>query len=364
MQFKTLLLALLVLSACSTPQKSFEKRNYDRAFDLALAQLNRSKSVKENTAILRKSLNELIKEGLTEAGQLKRNDSLKDNDRALVTYEKLQDKISDAEPYLGNEFTSQLEQLQDYALEVQEELYQNYLQQGLDKLDEAVQTEQKQLAQDAYREFEAAKSYTFDNFEADSLMDIALEEGKMYYYVETDAPFELMEEWEIDRQFDDVEWLSGGFQQIYYETNRDQADCILEVTFGSIDFDIDEASSSQSFQKQVIDGYNTVTDTSGQTHQEPIYRDIEGTVVKKIRTKTGSWKAEISVFSGTPNCTLSGTTLWAETESEITEYELQGNTDAIPSEYKGGMTPSFEDEDDMIEEMIEDLYRRFVNHYF
>ncbi len=148
---KNLLCCIAVLlAACSTPQKSFDKQNYGRAFELALAALQRNKSVKENKTILNKSLNELIKEGFTEAGQKKNSTDLRDKDRALKIYENLQDKIKDAVPFIGQEYAPQYEQLQDFALDVQNELYLIYLQNGLNQLNQAIDQKQKKLAQQAY----------------------------------------------------------------------------------------------------------------------------------------------------------------------------------------------------------------------
>lgn len=364
---KTLLLLLIFTLSCSSPHKYLEKKRYDKAFSSALVQLKKGKSVEENKRVLHTSLDKIMKEQFEKATLLIEKDNIENGAKVLRIYERLRKKIEKTSPYLGLAYQTQMDSLDYRSDELMKDLFDFYYERAQESLTIASETGKKSEARNAYYDFQKAKKYGYEN-EVDlvtPLQEEALELGVVYYYVEASARFEVTEKWEIDRQFDDIESRGSIFQQITFEGTQGEVDCALDVVFKSLDFQIRERSDTEYFDKEIQDGYENVTDTSGNVTRVPLYRTVEAWVTTKTKIKTGSWTASVDVTSHTSNCDLSDSNFSAEASSEIEVTEWRGDDRAVPNRYKSAFQKEdFEDEDDMIHELIEDIYNQVVNYYF
>lgn len=354
-----------LLTQCATPQKKLEKQDYEGAYKLALRQLKANKkNYQENQRILVKALEKIVENQLSAIQTNANSADVSRMEKAISSSETLMDKIQEATPYIHDEFIADFQTLDQIRLDVSFELYDFYLKEGLIQLEKAIEYGQKKQAQAAYIDFKNARKYIDEqNTELDSLEALAIEYGQVIYQVEAEAPFELMYQWEIDRRFEDVVNYSSTFYKIFYEGGTSQIDCRIELRFGSLRDNITERSQLSSFEQQIEDGSETVTDTSGNVSRVPIYRTVRGSVTTITKTKTLTWEAD-AYASGNSNCDVSNSHFSASRISEIEEYRLEGDERAIPDQYKNRFEQDFENENDMAAVLLDQIYQDFLGYYF
>ena len=363
---KYFLLLLVIFSInCAGPQKSLDNKNYDKAYRLSLKELKKNKSPAKNQRILSEALSYIIDGGYDKISELTKSNYIEDWEKAVKVNRDIQDKILEASKYLGNQNERSATDLEEKELAMMESIYEVYFQDGKDKLEEAVLHNNKILAQKAYFDLVKAKEYnSVGSLELDSLIGVSLKRGVIYHTIEIDAPFSISFHWEIDRRFDDIENLSSRFVNISFESNYNKADCVIEVEFDRLDFYYDESSDQRDFEEEVITGYNTVVDSSGNSSEVPIYERVQGTVFIITRVKTAKWDIRVDVNSKTSNCNLSSSYFDANIESVIEDIQIQGDDRAIPNEYRNYSREEFLSDDDMGEALIDVIYDEVIDRLF
>ena len=361
---RLLILLSFYVVACASPQKSFENKNYDKAYKQSLKALEKGKSVNQNQRILEASLSQILKVERNRANALSDSKQAEDWIAAMDIQEQLLDKISESRPYLGNRNEVIYDSLTVQNRQLRERLHLEFKGRGQQKLDKALTTGKKFYAQEAHRDFKQAKIYRIADPELDSLIEEAYKNSVVNYYVETDPGFNISYNWEIDRQFEDLEREKGTYYRIFYEKTADDIDCALRIYFDRLDFDERQDSETMDFEKEVIDSYETVTDTSGNTTEEPVYITVEGEVEKITRQKIATWSVHVNVNATTINCELGSRDFEESFISEIIEVKWRGDERAIPEKWKDYDSEDFMKEDDMGEELLEIIYDRILDYYF
>lgn len=363
---QTIVLFLLpLLSACTTPREAFDQQDFDKAYKLALADLNKGKGGKEEQTILQQSLENILARDVAESRSLSATEKPEDWKAALDINYGLQEKIKEARAFLPGAFEKELYTLPQQAAWLRKKLYAHYFEQGKDNLARTAATGLKAYAQQAHGAF--SKAYTYADpppAELDSLSRVALKKGIVYYTVTTEAPFDVTYNWEINQVFSRLEDQSGGFLRIAFNDPLRNADCAIEIRFSSLEIDIREETGDEDFNREVILEYQTVTDTAGNKTQVPVYGTVEGNVYIITRTKTVTWEADVRVNALTPNCSVSSENFEASAQSVAREVRTSGDERAIPEEYLDAPKEQFIEEDDMVEQILEDLYEQIVRAYF
>jgi len=365
MQLRILFPFLVLLIACGSPQEAYEKQDYSKAYKLALAGLKKDKGDMEMRSILRRSLEQILETQRPESRRLAGTGNPGDWEQALGINYELQEQAREAHIYLPGAFEKDLDGLLREARGLRQRLYSTYYEQGRAQLAKADSTGLKQHAQQANSDFSKARQYA----EAvpaglDSLSKLAQRKGILYYHVETEAPFNIFYDRVISRVFEDVEDYSGGFLTIVYETAISNADCALKISFSSLDIDIDEQRGDEDYNQEVILEYQTVTDSSGGKTKAPVYGTVEGNVIIITKTKTATWEADVNIEALSPNCSLSGESFQAEASSVIREIRLSGDERAVPEQYLNAPKEEFMDEEEMVEQLLEDLFDQIARRYF
>jgi len=201
----TILIGLLFLVSCASPQKSLEKKEYNKAYKSALKALKQNKSVEKNKEVLSIALTEIIAEKTIEKDNLKNSEDLSKKEKSIKINQDIQEKIEKAEPYLGNEFEEIYTELRNEKEEMNEQLAQSYFDKGLDQLEASRSSGIKQYAQTAYFNFIRSATFGSQETSLDSLKQISFDLAQVIYYVEANAPFEITYNWEIDRALDELE---------------------------------------------------------------------------------------------------------------------------------------------------------------
>ncbi|MCO6477711.1 MAG: hypothetical protein J5I94_13860 [Phaeodactylibacter sp.] len=353
------------LMSCTTPREAFDNQDYEKAFQLALASLNKDKGGREEKRILQQSLEEMLEREGAESRRSADSDDPEDWKSALSINNRLQDRVKQARAFLPDSFREELYTLAQQAQWLRKRLYGHYFEQGRDGLGRAVSTGLKEYAQQAHGAFTKARQYAeLPAPQLDSLTNQALKRGIVYYVVETDALFEISYNWEIEQIFGRLEDQSGGFLRVVVNEPLKNADCALTIRFGSMEADIQEDTGDQDFNREIIVDYEIVTDTAGNETRVPVYDVVEGNATIITRTKTVEWEAEAAIDALTPNCNLSSQGFSATTRSVAREARTSGDERAIPEEYLDAPSEGFREEDDMVEDLLQDLYEQVVRAYF
>jgi len=322
MKLKLLQILITVgLIGCMSPQKSLEKKNYDRAFKITLNKLKKEKATLENKEILLIALNEIIKQKTIEINKLKNSGTL---ENALRLVQNLQVKINAADPYLLKQISDQKNKFHKEEQDLKLEISKNLMVDGLENLAVAEKNTDKDKAQKAYYSFKKAQKYNSNINNLDSLIQKSHQLGQKIYIVEASAPFDLSYSWKINRQFDNLEGLGGKFIKVYFEPAKKiaGADCTIEIKFKSLWIKQSDAKNEQKFSKEIVTGKKTITNADCETEEVEITEEVTGKFII-----------------------------------------LEGDKRAIPNSYKSKTSnDKLMSDDDMADELIDDLYRRIKNY--
>ena len=358
-------LFLALLAACSSPQEAYEKQDYSKAYKLALAGLKKDKGDMEMRSILRHSLEQILEAQRPESRRVAGAGNPVRWGEALGINHETPRKARGGRGFLPGAFEKDLDGLLQEARGLRQRLYDTYYEQGRAQLAKADSTGLKRHAQQANSDLNKARQYAeAAPAELDSLRNLAHRKGVLYYSVETQAPFNFFYSRAIGRVFEDVEDYSGGFLQIVYEKAICNADCALEIYVSSLDIDISEQQGDEDYNQDVILEYQTVTDSSGEKTKVPVYGTVQGNVIIITKTKTASWEADVNIQALSPNCSLSGESFQAEASSVTREIRISGDERAVPEQYLNAPQEEFMDEEEMVEQLLEDLFDQIARRYF
>ena len=348
--------------SCSSPQKSFDKGNYEQAFSSALKNLNKGKSDRKDKTILNKAFEKLYNEKLTEAQSFLRSDVLEDWEEAHELHEEIIELYNDGSKYLSSDFDAGLEKVHNNQDQLGTDLAEGFHNLGQESMLAFNESGNKLAAQDAHYFYERTQYYDPNFTDIDEAIDKALLEGTILVLIEADAPFEFSYEWEIDREFDDIERQSSQYVDIKYNKLVSDPDCVLEINFGRLDRDTRQSTRTDRFTEEIEDGFETSIDTSGREIRVPRYRTIEGSVTTITEEIRYEWDMSVRPSGIREYCNFRQRIFSADERIQIERYELSGDRDAIPSRFREEDVSI--DEDDIVEELIEDLYDEFRRYYF
>ncbi len=348
--------------ACSSPQKSFDKGNYEQAFSSALKNLNKGKSDRKDRNILNDSFERLYDEKLTEAESFLRSDVLEDWEEAHELYGEIIELYDDGSKYLSADFDTGMEDVYNSQDQLGTDLAVSFHKLAQESMLAFDETSNKLAAQEAHYLYERTQFYNPNFPDIDEALDRALLEGTVLILIDADAPFEPSYEWEIDREFDDIERAGSQYVDIRYNRLVQDPDCVLEINFGRLDIDSRESSRTERFTEEVEDGFETSVDTSGQEIRVQQYRTIEGSVTTITEEIRYEWDMSVRPSGIREYCNFRQRIFSADERVQIERYELSGDRDAIPSRFRESDTRI--DEDDIVDDLIEDLYDQFRRYYF
>jgi hypothetical protein len=220
----------------------------------------------------------------------------------------------------------------------------------------------KSDARNAYYHFELVRQYGAGYRDIDQLLFDSKNAAMVIYNVDADLDSDFSYQWDIDRRFDDLEG-ERGFVKIIYDNNTVPSDCYIQLDFARLDLDETSSEAVNHYNKKIQDGYKTETDTSGNSIQIPIYKEVSGTVTIKSIKKIVSWRVDLEILNASQNCSFQEERFRASVEDKAEIFELSGDQRAIPEEFKNNTDDRLKDTDDMVEELIDELYR-IIRAYF
>ena len=360
MKTKTcIILSLLLIIACASPKKLYEKGKYFKAFDSVLNDIEDGKKERNNLVLLNKSFAKMIDLAREEMNVLEDGYKIKELRDNFKQYEKVDSRYEKGRPYLDD---ANKEKYNGFNQEKVQLVEDTYLE-GKDLLTYFEENNRKLDARNAYYHFELVKENSNDYNDIESLLREAREKAIVIYNIDADLDSDFSYQWDVDRRFDDLEGEEG-FYKIVYDYSEGSEDCLVELDFSRLDVDEKESESKKNYTVEVIDGYETKTDTSGNTIEIPIYKDVSGTVTIRTLTKTVSWRIDIELLKSNQNCDLKERRFTESVEDKIEVIEIEGDERAIPDEYKNRTNKKLEDTDDMVDDLLDKLYRDVRNYIY
>ncbi len=362
MKYHFYVLIILIIgtsSSCSSPQKLYEKGKYFKAFDSVLGDLKEGKKDRKDVVLLNKSFSKMIDMAKDEMYLL--NDGYKVNDLShnFKQYHEVDKRYTKGRTYLDDEndvkyerFSADKKQLVNDAYEEGKALMV-YFEESKNKSD----------ARNAYYHFELVKEHGNGYNDIKQLLFDAKRSAIVIYNVDADLDSDFTYQWDVDRKFDDLEGESG-FVRIVYDNHFVTSDCFVQLDFSRLDIDESNDESYKNYSKKILEGYKTETDTSGNTTQIPIYNEVSGSVTTKAIKKTVAWRVDLEIINSSQNCKLREDRFRASVEDRVEIFELSGDERAIPDEFKNNSNNRLEDTDDMVEELIDELYRQIRNYLY
>lgn len=355
-----IVLAFFII-ACSTPKKKFDKGKYDQAFELAYKKLKKGKGDRADKSVLNRSYRALVSERNDQVKLWSKTKNVDQWELAYALYDDLIKKYRDADKYLVNAQDELHQQVTKDQAFLENKIVDTLMSIGHYNLNYAIKDDKKWLAQYAYDHFIKTQYYR-QIPGIDSLIQECVEYGTYIYIIDASADFAISHRWEIDRQFDNLESEDLDFINIFYDRYVNNADCDIDIRFRSLDFETTQNVKNNIFSKQVLDGYKTVIDSSGKETQEAIYKDVEASVKEIEHHKTASWECAFDVQAATHNCRIRDKYFNRSYTSTIRSYEYSGDERAIPAHYKNMPVERFEDEDEMVKELLKLIYRDIVEY--
>jgi len=357
-------LVLILPLACSSPQKSFEKGNYEDAYKGTLKEYKKGNRSRHSKEIMNSSFDELIKETNNTAERTLRSDIIEDWEEAYTSYSKLVDLYYDGKGYIDNAFDGPLSAIEQERDALGIDIGAGFFELGQNAMGDYGRNYNKVFAQNAFGFYDKAQLYDATIPDIQLLKEEALSLAIVKVLVEADSPFEYTYLREIDRVFSDVERESEGFYQIYYERNEPNSDCVLELDFSRIDINSRSTSTTEEFSEEISDGYETQVDTSGRSVRVEKFITVSCTVTTISENIAYSWRAAASTKSDRNYCNFRNQFFDARETLTNETYQITGDRRALPSRYEQGASNDNRRREDVIEDMIEDIYDDFVRYYF
>lgn len=359
----SILLACMLVLSCATPQKHFNKGNYDKAFTGSLKDI-RSKNDRKTKQLLNNSFDALLKENNLKIAELTSEYDLRKWEKAHELYDELIDKYYEADRYLKPVYDTLINALADERDLLAFSIADNYAQRGYDNLEDFEDSGDKYEAQQAFLNFKKVENYQPEFPEINDLLDYTYEEAVVDVVIDVNT-WNYRHEWEIKRQFRQLKNHSNPFLKVHFDGIIANPDCEIDLNFD--DLRVSETrgrSGSQRFSRQIQDGYETVVDTSGNTVQRPRYIQVEGYVNSLVTTINYDWNVNLLVDRYSNYCNISPRYFNSRVAVNFEEYEISGDPRAVPDQYKVNNSPVNYDINDrrVIEDLISNLYYQIENH--
>ncbi len=363
--FRSIILISLALTiiACSSPSKLYDKGNYQKAFTKALSELEKGKKNRENKKIINDAFDKIMNEDEEEIIALK-NGNLEDQEKAYNQYGNIFKSYNSAKKYLGNDIDIRVEKLKNDRNILGDKLANDYASVAKRNLNEAIDKNNKLLAQTAYYQFDKAIYYAEqENKELSNLQQDALDLGVVHYLItKRSINFDLS--WEIDRVFEDVEKdVKNIFTKVSYDKSSENTDCIIDLVFSDFEQFDRTRTDRRDFEEEVITGYQTQVDTSGTTTEIPIYERVTGSVRIDEVTRTSELELRLDIYSNNGNCQIRRQRFDASFDENLEFYTAYGDERAIPARFRNTRNQDFENPNRVAEDLLDEIYRDFLDNF-
>lgn len=330
---------LLLLASCAflscTPQKLLEKEKFEKSYSRSLKKMQKEKKVGINQKILTQSLDALITEKSFQKNKLIDQDVLETLEPAIFINQDMQSLIQDAVRFTHKDYQVEINYLNEEENRLKIKCANLAFNQGLQKWEEAYSNGDKFLARSAYEDFQKAKEYDYEDEQTlDELLENSFEFAQIIYGLD---PIDY------DERFFKWSGSNDQFLMIFptSEIFLDECDCIVEIIYGDPSICNDTKVSSDSYERKIQDGTETVKETKRVQNSEGEWEDVEvektvpkyitvsATVTVTEETRSCTSRSYMKVRRMSKNCRLEDRSWTSSTDDSIRDVDVSGDSRAI-----------------------------------
>jgi len=368
MKKSDLLLILITLSiACNSPKKLLEGGNYTKAFEKSLNSLEKDKGTREDKNVLIKAFNEMLKETYTTKDQLGDFQDIEDAELLYNDISLLNENYNRGSRWLKTDYESKMNQLGAEQEELRISLAESFWTYAQEDIASYELTQLKAAAQSAYGNLRKVSDYQGDYEDIDRLTDLMYDNAIINVAIIAEERFGSWNEWEIDREFEDLANRDRGWYRFDYKpiNSLNDFDCVMAIELYDLDINNFERRDNENFSKEIEDGFTTSVDTTGKTIKTPIYKTVTGSASIITQTTVVRWSAAVQWSSRNGDCDFYSQRFDEEEDEACQIIQTSGDERAIPSRFLNqysNVNCNFED--DLIDEVLEDLADEIAREYF
>ena len=356
-------LTMLIL-ACASPSKNFEKGNFEKAYLGLLKEFEKGNTSRKDRSIFNKSFSEMLSQNTTDRELTFRDTDIDDYEYLYNDSERLIINYVKGKRWLDNKFDDPMRIIEQEQDSLARDIADFYWQEADTYMNAYYNSGNKEEAREAFQAYEKVYNYSGSNALLDSLSAVARSEATTFILIESKAwDFDL--EWIIDRRFDEIEGRSRKFTAVAYEEYLDVVDCHIFLEFGALDIDLSERVQTDNYSKEIIASYETYRDSLGNKYERPIYETVKASVECAISTKTYFWEARANIDPANNYCDFRPRRFGSDFVIESKSFITRGDERALPDEMRDLVNVGFaRKEESIITDLIEDIYRQFEREYF
>ena len=309
----TFLSVCILFFSCSTPAELLEKGKIERAFKLAEKKIKAGKDLNTNTKVLVFSGDQIIQSTLFNNSPLMHSPNVEDWVRAQNNFFKTLEDIVVANDLVDGQLQNSYDQLCTQKIELDFKIADHFYQNGTDLLAFHYEHTSKHHARKAYYQYQECLSFGGDRFfqNLEDKISESVEEGKVYFVSHNFRP------------------SSNLFFQPLPPNADFEADCIIQASFGPINYSTHSHSSTTTHSKDIEVGKNSKVDTSGQIVYTPIMKTVYADVITTSVTVTASSYSDIYVDNITGQCSKRSKSFNACVSDSYEEVRIHGDRRAL-----------------------------------
>jgi hypothetical protein len=353
-----ILLTLILISACTTSEKTMSDNGLEKDYSSALRKLESGNASSKQIAVLSTALTEIINQQTALKDSLQQIGNLENTDKSYQINQYLLDKIFPALPYIDKSYKATLDKLKIEEQELQTFLQTTYFEQGKSNLNTAMSENDKAKSKMAYLEFEKSQKYGGNKMVLDSLKKVSLDHSIMIYNLRIKVPSDRKYLIQLEDRFQEIEKNNIKFKQIYFNQNDKKVDCTIWIEFDKLVRTLHDQQYSQTYQKRVRTGSTTQRNEDGTEREIAVFNTVSGTVSKNTKVKTFQWNIYIFIESTSNNCNLGSSQFPEILTSEALEIDISGDERAVPEQYQNFNPEPMLSDMDLMDELIDRIYRK------
>ncbi len=310
-----LLMFLLFVFSCVSPEKALMDGSYPTAFRSSVRQIKHGKNMEKNLRVLNISAHQLVEQSIADNTLLLQSNNLQDWIKAEKSTCKLRNKLQKANRLTSGAVQDQFIRLDSFYIGVKRKIVQFYFQTGTKKMALYEKTRIKTYAREAYPYFDRALKQGGTYFYPDlrTHLQEALAKGIIYYTGEEHTVGE------------------SRFLKPLPKGANFELDCHINIMSENVNYDYTEYEKTQEFTKKILVNTIVTRDTAAkEINTKCEYETLSATVTTKEITIVASVFTTVQIDNISGQCPLNSVSFYVNDVDVTEEIEIDGDEEAVP----------------------------------
>lgn len=336
--------------------KLLEKGKYADAFDKAFKNLEKGKKDRSNKEVLYRALQKMADDRLTGYLALSSGSELNRVTTSYIAIDKVLTRYEKAERYLADTELPQIEELYNAVDDLQPKITARYMELVDQSMGKYSNQGQKRFAIEAHKYVLEAQQYDPDN-------ELLIErQSEIYEQAVMDFNITFTNRSSaIKGMFKGLEKHEHKYIRLDFDGHKMDYDCYMVFRVSGLGESHNKSTSTKTFTKEVLSHYETETDTAGVKTRKPVYKEISAEVEITRHEFNYSMSARVS---NNGDCLRGNKSFSSSVQYEEEQFATSGDSEALPSQYKGVCFMLDDHENEAYNKLLYDLYCGIRNYYF